>query len=106
MRLMRHRTTDLGLGTYDKVEVDELRRELERLPVAETLRMAAGAESSADRSSVPITVHSGPTGAGVGRCWPEAPHNATTSESANVARERASCPGRSWPRGAGAPRSE
>ena len=43
MRLMRHRTADLGLGTYDKVEVDELRRELERLPVASTLRLAAGA---------------------------------------------------------------
>lgn len=43
MRLMRHKTTDLGLGTYDKIEVDELRRELERLPVASTLRLAAGA---------------------------------------------------------------
>ena len=92
MRLMRHKSTDLGLGTYDKVEVDELRRELERLPIAETLRVAAGAERSADRSSVPITVPSGPTGAGVGRSWPETPHNAPTSESANVARERPSWP--------------
>jgi integrase len=43
MRLMRHRTADLTFGTYDKVETDELRRELERLPVANALRAAAGA---------------------------------------------------------------
>src|SRR5262245_14893410 len=42
MRLMRHKTADLTFGTYDKCETDELRRELERLPVASTLRMAAG----------------------------------------------------------------
>lgn len=43
MRLMRHKTADLTFGTYDKVETDELRRELERLPVANALRLAAGA---------------------------------------------------------------
>jgi len=43
MRLMRHKTADLTFGTYDKVETDELRRELERLPVANALRAAAGA---------------------------------------------------------------
>lgn len=30
------------MGVYDKVETDELRRELERLPVANALRAAAG----------------------------------------------------------------
>jgi integrase len=43
MRLMRHKTADLTFGTYDKVETDELRRELERLPVANALRLAASA---------------------------------------------------------------
>jgi hypothetical protein len=41
--VMRHKTADLTFGTYDKVETDELRRELERLPVANALRAAAGA---------------------------------------------------------------
>lgn len=63
MRLMRHKTADLTLGTYDKTETDELRRELERLPVAASLRMAAGAESA----SVPVPVRSGPVGAARGR---------------------------------------
>lgn len=63
MRLMRHKSTDLGLGTYDKVEVDELRRELERLPVAPALRIAAGAEG--------VTVPSWPLGAAAGRSGPE-----------------------------------
>jgi hypothetical protein len=66
MRLMRHKSADLGLGTYDKVEIGELRHELERLPVAESLRMAAGAESM----TVPVTVQPGPTGAAAGRPGP------------------------------------
>jgi hypothetical protein len=37
MRLMRHKTADLTMGTYDKVEDTELRRELERLPVANAM---------------------------------------------------------------------
>jgi integrase len=47
MRLMRHKTADLTMGSYDKVEDTELRRELERLPVANALRLAAGAEYAA-----------------------------------------------------------
>ncbi len=98
MRLMRHKSTDLGLGTYDKVEVDELRRELERLPVAASLRMAAGAESV----TVPVTVRSGPTGADAGRSGPDDAPNGTIAESANVARARGPWPvladaGRSGP---------
>ncbi len=88
MRLMRHRSTDLGLGTYDKVEIDELRHELERLPVAASLRMAAGS----DYTTVPVTVPPGPTGAGGGRCWPEGASNAPIAESANVAHTRPSWP--------------
>jgi hypothetical protein len=66
MRLMRHKSTDLGLGTYDKAAVDELRAELERLPVAASLLLAAGAE----RVTVPVTVRPGPIGADRGRSWP------------------------------------
>ena len=84
MRLMRHKSADLGLGTYDKVEIGELRHELERLPVAESLRMAAGAEGM----TVPVTVPRGPTAAGVGRSGPEATPHAPIAELANVARGR------------------
>ena len=87
MRLMRHKTADLGFGTYDKVEIDELRHELERLPIASTLRTAAGAESM----TVPVPVRSGPTEADAGRCGPELPSCAPIAESANVARV---CPSR------------
>ncbi|MCA8948424.1 MAG: site-specific integrase [Planctomycetes bacterium] len=98
MRLMRHKSTDLGLGTYDKVEVDELRRELGRLPVASALRAAAGAESV----TVPVTVRSGPTGADAGRSGPFDPSTRATTESPNVAHTWPSRPplaaaGRSWP---------
>lgn len=98
MRLMRHKSTDLGFGTYDKVEIDELRRELERLPVAEALRTAAGAESV----TVPVTVQPRPTEAGAGRSGPELPSSAAIGESANVARVWPSrpdlaAPGRSMP---------
>lgn len=65
MRLMRHKTADLTMGTYDKVEDTELRRELERLPVANALRMAAGAESA----SVPVQVNQGPNGGRSGHFW-------------------------------------
>jgi hypothetical protein len=82
MRLMRHKTADLTLGTYDKVEFTELRRELERLPVASALALAAGAEAM----TVPVTVPSGPVGAGAGRSGPEAPPNTLIAESPNVAR--------------------
>lgn len=100
MRLMRHKSTDLGFGTYDKVEIDELRRELERLPVASALRIAAGAEQLT--VPVPVPVRSGPTGADGGRCWPDAAPAATLTESANVARVWPSRPdlaalGRSMP---------
>jgi integrase len=80
MRLMRHKTADLGLGTYDKVEVDELRRELERLPVASALRMAAGAE----HMTVPVTVQPGPLGADAGRSGPDTAPSTPIAESANV----------------------
>ena len=66
MRLMRHKTADLTLGVYDKTENDELRHELARLPVANALRLAAGAESA----SVLMHVHPGPEGADRGRCGP------------------------------------
>jgi integrase len=82
MRLMRHKTADLTFGTYDKVEIAELRRELERLPVANALRLAAGAESV----SVPVPVHSGPTVADRGRCGPVEHASTPKCESANVAR--------------------
>ena len=81
MRLMRHKSTDLGFGTYDKVEVDELRRELERLPVASALRMAAGAEDM----TVPVTVQPGPLGADAGRSGPDTAPSTPIAESANVA---------------------
>ncbi len=106
MRLMRHKTADLTLGTYDKVEHDELRRELVRLPVANALRLAAGAESA----SVPIPVRSGPTGADAGRSWPvDAPSTASV-ESANVGQTRGSWPvqaaaGRAGPQHDGAQES-
>ena len=98
MRLMRHKSIELGLGTYDKVEVDELRRELERLPVATALRAAAGAESV----TVPVTVRSGPTTADAGRSGPFDPASPAITESANGARTRGSRPalaaaGRSGP---------
>jgi hypothetical protein len=98
MRLMRHKSTDLGLGTYDKVEVDELRRELERLPVASALRAAAGAESV----TVPVTVRPRPLGAVPGRSGPLDASNTTIAESANVGQTRRSrpplaAPGRSGP---------
>jgi len=63
VRLMRQKTADLTMGTYDKVEDTELRRELERLPVANALRLAAGAECV----SVPVQVNQGPNGADRGR---------------------------------------
>jgi integrase len=88
MRLMRHKTADLGFGTYDKVEIDELRRELERLPVASTLRLAAGAETV----TVPVTVQPRPIGAEAGRSWPDGAPSAHILESANVAQTRASRP--------------
>lgn len=88
MRLMRHKTAELTFGTYDKVEVDELRRELERLPVAAALRMAA----CDGVTSVPVTVRSRPTGADAGRSWPDGAPSAAIAESANVARR-----GPSWP---------
>jgi hypothetical protein len=88
MRLMRHKTADLGFGTYDKVEIDELRRELERLPVASTLRLAAGAETV----TVPVTVQPRPIGAEAGRSWPDGAPGAHILESANVAQTRASRP--------------
>jgi len=91
MRLMRHKSADLGLGTYDKVEIAELRHELERLPVATTLRLAAGAECD-PAVSVPIPVHSGPTGAGVGRSGPEQAPNSPIAESANGGHGRPSWP--------------
>lgn len=98
MRLMRHKTADLTMGTYDKVEDAELRRELERLPVANALRMAAGAECV----SVPVQVNQGPTGADRGLTGPlmaAATHN---GESANGGQTRGSWPaladaGRSGP---------
>ena len=98
MRLMRHKSTDLGLGTYDKVEVDELRRELERLPVASALRAAAGAESV----TVPVTVRPRPLGAVPGRSGPLDAPSTTIAESANVGQTRRSrpplaAPGRSGP---------
>ncbi|MCA8975201.1 MAG: site-specific integrase [Planctomycetes bacterium] len=98
MRLMRHKSTDLGFGTYDKVEVDELRAELERLPVASALRLAAGAE----HVTVPVTVRSGPLGAAAGRSGPDTATSTTIAESANVARTRPPRPalaaaGRCWP---------
>jgi integrase len=96
MRLMRHKSTDLGLGTYDKVEIDELRHELERLPVAASLRMAAGSHSM----TVPVTVPPGPTGAGAGRCGPVTAPSTEIAESANVAHT-----GPSWPALADAGRS-
>jgi integrase len=82
MRLMRHKTADLTMGTYDKVERDELRRELERLPVASALRAAAGAEGS----SVLMPVDSRPVVAGGGRCGPDTVPSAAIAKSANVAR--------------------
>ena len=98
MRLMRHKSTDLGLGTYDKVEVDELRRELERLPVASALRLAAGAEGM----TVPVTVPSRPDAADVGRSGPIDAQSTTIAESANVAhvwpsRPHSATAGRSGP---------
>ena len=100
MRLMRHKSTDLGFGTYDKVEVDELRRELERLPVASALRMAAGAEAM----TVPVTVPSRPDAAVAGRSGPIDAQSTTIAESANVAHGWPSRPafGRWWPLRAGA----
>ena len=67
MRLMRHKSTDLGLGTYDMVEVDECRAELERLPVAVSLLLAAGSE----HVTVPVAVRPGPVVAAPGRAGPE-----------------------------------
>ena len=98
MRLMRHKTAELTMGTYDKVETDELRRELERLPVANALRMAAGAESV----SVPVPVQPRPIGADGGRCRPEGAPSAAGPESANGGQTRGSWPvvaaaGRSGP---------
>lgn len=98
MRLMRHRTADLTMGTYDKVEDAELRRELERFPVANALRLAAGAECV----SVPVQVNQGPTGADRGRSGPLDAATAGSVESANVAQTRGSrpvlaTPGRSGP---------
>lgn len=98
MRLMRHKSADLGLGTYDKVEIDELRSELERLPVAPALRAAAGAE----HMTVPVTVQPGPLGADAGRSGPVDPLSTAIGESANVARVCAprpvlAAPGRSGP---------
>ena len=101
MRLLRHKTADLTMGTYDKVEDAELRHELGRMPVARALRMAAGAEAS-DCTTVPITVRPRPTGAGAGRSGPELPSCDPIAESANVARVWPSrpdlaAPGRSRP---------
>ena len=98
MRLMRHKTADLTLGVYDKTENDELRHELARLPVANALRLAAGAESA----SVLMHVHPGPEGATRGRCGPLDAPTTTITQSANVARTRRSRPqlaeaGRSGP---------
>lgn len=98
MRLMRHKSADLTLGTYDKVERDELRRELERLPVANALRMAAGAESA----SVLMPVNSRPLVAAVGRSGPDDAPSTVIAESANVAhvwpsRPDCAAPGRSGP---------
>lgn len=96
MRLMRHKTADLTLNTYDKVEDTELRRELERLPVANALRLAAGAECV----SVPVQVNQGPSGADRGRSGPHEGDAADSVESANVGQTRGS-----WPAMAAAGRS-
>ena len=88
MRLMRHKTADLTMGTYDKVEDTELRRELERLPVANALRMAAGAESA----SVPVQVNQGPTGADRGTSGPIEAAATHDRESANGGQTRGSWP--------------
>jgi len=88
MRLMRHKSADLGLGTYDKVEIGELRHELERLPVAESLRMAAGAEGM----TVPVTVPRGPTAAGGSRSGPEPAPNSPIAEPAIAGHGRPSWP--------------
>jgi len=98
MRLMRHKTADLTMGTYDKVEDAELRRELERLPVANALRMAAGAECV----SVPVQVNQGPTGADRGLTGPLVAAATHNGESANGGQTRGSWPaladaGRSGP---------
>lgn len=98
MRLMRHKSTDLGLGTCDKAAVDELRAELERLPVAASLLLAAGAE----HVTVPVTIRPGPIGAGPGRSGPVEASSSDMAESANVARTRPSrpvvaAPGRAGP---------
>ena len=98
MRLMRHKSTDLGMGTYDKVEIDELRHELERLPVAASLRMAAGS----DYTTVPVTVRPRPEGADAGRSGPlDAPATAL-AQSPHVAhtwpsRPASAATGRSGP---------
>lgn len=92
MRLMRHKTADLGFGTYDKVEIDELRGELERLPVASTLRLAAGAETVQITSDRYSRGRLGPKRAVPGRMEPLVP----TSSNRRMSRKLGH-PGRSWP---------
>ena len=64
------------------MDENELRRELERLPVASALLMAAGAEGM----TVPVTVPSRPDAADVGRSGPFAAQTTSIAESPNVAR--------------------
>lgn len=102
MRLMRHKTADLAMGVYDKVETEELRRELERLPVAKALRVAAGAESVSLPVPVPVPVRPRPLGADAGRSGPLTTPSAEIAKSANVAhawpsRPVVAAPGRAGP---------